>query len=385
MHSIELAELIKQLISIQSISGNEAFLITYIAQYLENIGLKPKKVGSNLIFQISGRDSTTSIIFNAHVDTVPLGNLSEWTNPPFGSGSGVIKNGKIYGLGASDEKAGVAALLLLAKALKQKKPAVDVWLTFVVNEEIDGRGTKEVFDHLDKSGLLKKYRKICGVICEPTGLDEIQIAHKGNVFLKLEVTGDAGHGSEPEKIKTFAMKRMINAIEKMEKLGTAWTRQYSDLLLGNPTVSLTSFHAGDVHCPNSFPSQAIATFDIRTIPRMHHKVVKTVKLILKGTGIHVSTIGEPAPAGLTDKNDLLVLIAEKLCPQAKVTVTKGSTDQCFFTERGIPAIIFGPGEIDVVHKPNEWCSPKKIAQCADIYTQLVSQWVNMMHRKEVRS
>lgn len=367
-------KLIQQLIRIESVSGHEEQISQFVVNFLRNLGLKPIMINGNVVCQIVGGDQTKTMIFNAHLDTVTAGNLRDWKYQPFGPESGVIKDGKMYGLGASDEKASIAALLLLANRLKIKKPAVDVILMFVVGEEIDGRGTKNVLKHFGNEGILNQYRHISGVICEPTGLKEIQIAHKGNVFVKLIAKGDAGHGSEPEKIKSQAIKTLIKMIGKIEKLGNKWSETFQDKLLGKPTMSLTSFQAGDVNCPNSFPSLAEATLDIRTVSLMHRLVMKSIKKIVEKTRIEVSTVGEPAPAGYTDKNDPLVKAATSACPKAKITVINGSTDQCFFTERGIPAIIFGPGEIDVVHKPDEYCYLEKIDKCVVLYEMLISNW-----------
>lgn len=371
-------ELIKQLINIESISGHEGRIAQFVFRFLKNLGLEPMMLDANIVCRVTGENRTKAMIFNAHLDTVTVGSLKDWEYPPYGLGSGVVKNGKIYGLGASDEKASIATLLLLVERLKLRKPSVDIFLTFVVGEEIDGRGTKDVLEYFEKKGVFNHYRHIGGVICEPTGLKEIQIAHKGNVFLKLTVRGDAGHGSEPEKIKSQAIKSLMKAIGKIEKLGNKWSGRFQDKLLGKPTISLTSFQAGDVNCPNSFPSLAEATFDIRTVPRMHQLVVKSVKKILEKTRVEVSTVGEPAPAGYTDKNDPLVKAAKLTCPRAKVTTIAGSTDQCFFSERNIPAIIFGPGEDDTVHKPNEYCYLTKIGECVQLYKKLIFAWGNLI-------
>lgn len=369
--------LIQQLIIINSISGREQAIANFICSWLKDkVGTEVIKIGKgNIALCIEGVNRTKALIFNAHLDTVRPGNISDWVYPPFGPNSGVVKNGKIYGLGASDEKAGVVALMLLAKRLIKEKPSVDVWLTFVVNEEIDGAGTKEVMKYFDKQRIFKQYKSIAGVICEPTGLSEIQIAHKGNVFLQLTVKGDAGHGSEPEKIKVNAIDELNKIIRKIIKVGEKWQNEYSDGILGTPTVSLTGFQAGDIKVPNSFPSKAVAIFDIRTIPKMHNKVVPEIKRLLKTENIEVSTIGDPAPPGLTSKNDAIVLALKKVCSKAKVTSTNGSTDMCFFSERSIQAVIFGPGEDAVVHKPNEYCYLKKIDDCVEIYNQLIAEWI----------
>lgn len=370
-----MTDLLQKLINVESTSGHEQQLADFVFQFLKKSGAKPQFVGGkNVVCCFSGENEQKAMIFNAHLDTVPAGNVPDWTYPPFGPGSGMMKNGKIYGLGSSDEKAGVAALMLLAKKLIKKKPSVDVWLTFVVSEEIDGAGTKEVMIYFDKQGIFKQYKSIAGVICEPTGLSEIQIAHKGNVFLQLTVKGDSGHGSEPEKIRVNAINELNKLIQKVIKIGGKWQSVYSDDILGTPTVSLTAFQAGDVKVPNSFPSQAMMSFDIRTIPNMHDLVVPTINKLLKNVNAKVTTLGEPAPPGFTDKNNPIVLALKNVCPKAKITSTNGSTDMCFFSERGIPAVIFGPGEIDVVHKPDEYCYLEKIDESVVLYKKLISGW-----------
>src|SRR3989338_2018420 len=131
--------LIQKLIEIKSVSGSESEIQKFIFNYLINLGLKPAWKQGNVWVKIKGKDGTKALIFNAHVDTVTTGEIKAWQVYPW---AGKIKGNKIYGLGASDEKAGVAALLLLAGKLVKNQPIVDVWLMFVVNEEVDGSGTK---------------------------------------------------------------------------------------------------------------------------------------------------------------------------------------------------------------------------------------------------
>ena len=133
-------KLLKKLIEIPSVSGGEKKIQKFIYKWLSDVGLNPEWCGDNLAVKIAGEDSTKCMIFNAHVDTVVVGGLKQWKYPPF---SGKVVGGKIFGLGASDEKAGVAALMLLGKQLLKEKPACDVWLVFVVKEEVDGSGTRD--------------------------------------------------------------------------------------------------------------------------------------------------------------------------------------------------------------------------------------------------
>lgn len=363
-------EYLKKLIAIHSISGDEQKVQEYIYDEINKLGLGPKKVGNNTVVRIPGMNSKKALLFNAHVDTVPEGNIELWKTDPFVP---TVRGDKVYGLGASDEKAGVATLLLLAKRLITLKPMCDVWLHFVVHEELDGSGTKDTMRWFMKQ-YKNEYAHIAGILVEPTGLEEIQIGHKGNIFLQLTAYGDSGHGSRPDIIKKHAVFEMFKAFHELKKLEKKW-KKYNDQLLGNPTIALaTSINAGDVHAPNKFPDTCRATIDIRTNSQMHALALDDIKKSLQTLDVDLDVLYTPAGAGKTDKNNALVTITKKLFPKARICISQGSTDQCFFTEEGIPAIIIGPGEKRCMHIPNEYCVASKIQKAQQQYLKIIQQW-----------
>lgn len=361
---------IKNLIAINSISGNEQSIQEYISEEIKKMGQSAFYVGKNVVVKIKGKNSTKALIFNAHVDTVPAGNNELWESNPFVP---IIRNVKLYGLGASDEKAGVASLLGLANKYTQVTPACDVWFHFVVSEEIDGSGTKETMQWFMKK-CKSKYTEIAGILVEPTGLEEIQIGHKGNIFLKLTSFGDSGHGSCPEQIKKHAVFVMFQAFQKLKELEAHW-KKYADNELGMPSIALaTSIQAGDMNAPNKFPDTCTATIDVRTVPTMHTRALLDISRTVQGYGVSVVALYPPASFGKTNITDTLVVVAKKVLPKALVCTSPGSTDQCFFTERNIPAIILGPGEKRCMHIPNEYCIPEKIEKACAQYSGIVEEW-----------
>lgn len=371
-----MTKLIQKLIQIKSVSGGEAAIQKFIYHYLVDLGLKPAWQQGNLLVQIKGKSNNKALIFNAHVDTVSSGDESSWQEPPW---FGIIKGNKVYGLGASDEKAGVAGLLLLAGKLVKNQPEVDIWLMFVVNEEVDGSGTKTVMDwFMGKNGPGVNYRRLSGVLVEPTGLQSVEIGHKGNVFVKLTVKGVSGHGSEPEKIKINAVLVMSRILLKLEKLAKIWSKKYADPILGQPTIGIgTSIIAGNSKTPNKFSDFCESTLDVRTTPLLHKKVIPEIKQFLESFPVVVDLCYPPASFGLTDKNEMIVKALLQVKPEIKITTSSGSTDQCFFTQHQIPAVIFGPGEENQAHKPNEWCYLSKIYQVMGIYNFLIQKWGKM--------
>ena len=139
----------------------------------------------------------------------------------------------------------------------------------------------------------------------------------------------------------------------------------------------TSIKAGNPQAPNKFSDECSATLDVRTIPEMHDRVLADIKNWLKDFPVKVSLCYPPAPFGLIDKNEEIVKVLLALKSGLKVMVSSGSTDQCWFTQAKIPAIIFGPGEEDQAHQSNEWCYPKKIFQAVKIYSALIPKWGKM--------
>ena len=122
-----MASLIQKLIEIKSVSGSESEIQKFIFNYLINLGLKPAWKQGNVWVKIKGKDKAKALIFNAHVDTVDPGEIKNWSDLPW---LGTINHGKIYGLGASDEKAGAAALFFLAGKFVKKQPHVYTFLLF---------------------------------------------------------------------------------------------------------------------------------------------------------------------------------------------------------------------------------------------------------------
>ncbi len=171
--------------------------------------------------------------------------------------------------------------MFLAKKLKDNKPKCDVWLTFVVSEETSGSGTKNFLTWFKKN-YIKQYKDIAGVLLEPTGLESIEVGHRGNIFIKLKTLGDSGHGSQPQKIQNHAVFIMIKVLEKIQKLEKSWKKKYKHEFLGEPSIGIaTSIQAGSVESPNKFPDSCVTTLDIRTTPKLNSVVLQELKESLK--------------------------------------------------------------------------------------------------------
>lgn len=367
MHEIKL---LQKLISIESLSGNEKAIQTFIMKYLKKAGLKPFYVGENVVLKIQGNDSTKALIFSAHVDTVPEGEPSKWKRGPF---NGVVSDKKIYGLGASDNKASVASILTLATNFINKKPNCDLYLAFVVKEEQDGSGTKSFVDWFEENEK-PNYLTVSSVIGEPTNLSKIEIGHKGNIFIKVTTVGKGGHGSSPINKTEHAIFKMIKAIGKIEEVSKKWIQKYSDPLFGAPTISLTSISSGADLGPNKIPDVCSATFDVRTNPSVHDNIFQEIKSNLKG--VKIEYVYGPVACGYTSKKSDIVKVFKKVVPRVGLEVSKGATDLYFFANHKIPCVVFGPGNAECAHKTDEYCQTDKIQKCIEIFIKVIKLYNN---------
>lgn len=362
--------LLADLVKIESYSGQEDSLASFIMDWTGHHGIKAEKQDGNVVIAFVER-SPNALIFNAHMDTVTSGNENLWTFPPVGIHAGVVKKGKLYGLGASDDKAAIAAFLSLTIQLRKTPPPIDVFMVFVTKEEVDGFGSQSFVNYFQKKHAAN-YKKVAAIIGEPTDLQVVEIGHRGNVFLQITTHGDSGHGSQPQNIKTHAVMENIKAIKKITTLGKSITNMYSDPVLGKPSFCLTGIQS-NTSSPNTVSSGCSSTWDIRTTPKVHPKVVSLIRETL-GKHVEITHLGKPAPFGFTSPDSRIVRLIQNLVTDVKVTISPGSNDICAFTPAGIPAVAFGPGQKDTIHKPNEYIELQSVTNAVKLYKQLIYLW-----------
>jgi acetylornithine deacetylase len=188
--STKYTEILKQLIQFNSIKGQEGPIQDFMAEHFHRLHLKPRVILSrsdqnskNVVAVLSGTDGLKhkSLVLNAHCDIAPVDDVCRWKHPPF---EGLIADGKIFGRGAQDDKAGLALLLLITETLKRLKITLkgDLILQSVIEDETSGDGTKSLTD----SG----YVGDGVIICDGTWPERIIYSHLGQVWLNVVVTGE---------------------------------------------------------------------------------------------------------------------------------------------------------------------------------------------------
>lgn len=187
----------------------------------------------NLYITFEGKAEGKTLMFNSHMDTMPPGPLELWENHPH---EATERDGKLYGLGTADMKAGLMASLLAVKLLKDVGAEVsnNVIITSVVDEEGGGNGSIQAAYNTPSADAV--------VVCEGTDC-ELILAHMGFVFFRITTIGKANHAGEKYK-GISAIEKMQKVISSLQELEYGWLFKYKHKLLPPPNINFGVLKGG---------------------------------------------------------------------------------------------------------------------------------------------
>lgn len=350
--------------------GDEKILADFILSYLEGTGCSVEieefsDGRANVIARIKGHESGKALLINGHLDTVPFGNLEGWETPPE---KATVKNGFLYGRGASDMKSGLCGALYAFHqlALEGFVPNNDIIFLGTGDEESLGLGACEVL----KSGLLNDVSRI--IIGEPTN-NEISVASKGTLWLEFTVCGKTCHGAYPWE-GVNAAEISYELFTKISKLIGKDTHKF----LTPPTCTLTKIQGGVK--VNMVPDMCTMLLDIRSVPSIKHeelleridKLIDNMEKHNPDLRIEYNVLTNRMPVEIDQENFLVEELSQSIqniCgSKPKLTGTGFFSDaSIFLREYNIPTVLFGPGESSEAHKPNEKISLNKYFESIECY------------------
>lgn len=347
----KIEEFLSKLISISSQSGNEKKAMTYIESILKknNILFEKQQVSKgryNLIVS-KGKSDTPGILFNTHVDTVPI--YKEAQLIP------VKRKGLIFGRGACDAKGSVTSMLMafLALASTYEFKNISLTLALMVGEENSGDGV---------ATFVKSYKNYkCAIIGEPTGL-KISNSQAGYVEILLESTAENGHAFAPisDQSTILMMKALNNLFEHIDKNGKGFKKGFVRWIEGG---SRDTFWYTRPTCKSSIlintnpkESPQALVKQIRKIINNVNKSAIRAKLKLNAEdwdkGIHVNN-------HFWGVRFLENALKQYDYPLEKVSLPSWTDGSTIFSKH-IPTIIFGPGDLMDAHTLHEHVKIKEI-------------------------
>jgi acetylornithine deacetylase len=370
-------QLLSDLVAINSINPDlvpggrgEGEIAQFIANWSEQAGLEvhlhePVPGRPNVVAIARGSGGGRSLMLNGHMDTVGVEGMKRPHQP-------YVKEGRLYGRGAYDMKAGLTACMLAVKAAKQKHLRGDVILTAVMDEEYAGLGTMDI---------AKRYHAEAAIVAEFTELNLI-LAHKGFVWLDVETIGVAAHGSRPE-LGVDAIAKMGSMLVELEKLDQSLRSHPTHKWLGSSSLHASLIKGGREL--SSYPDRCVLSIERRTLPgetpemvaaEMQEIIQRLQRSDPSFKAVLRSGIDRP-PMETQEDSAIVSMVKESAEKVLKHAPELGGvpfwTDAATLWAAGIPSILFGPSGAGA-HAIEEWVDLQSVEQCAEIYLETAAEF-----------
>jgi succinyl-diaminopimelate desuccinylase len=389
MDHTALVEVVQALVRIPSVydpatGRSEEGAARLVAHQLRGFGwtpeLDPVAPGRPNVYAVvdGGRPGPT-LMFEGHTDVVTEGDPDAWSSDPFGA---EIRDGRLYGRGSADMKAGLVAALFAARAVADEGPFPGrIVLAALVDEEGMMAGAR----HFVSTGRAEGID--AAICCEPED-GEVCNVSKGALRLRVDFAGAMAHGAMP-----FQGRNPNPALAGfLGRLGDAETdlqaRHPAHPHLGQVHLTPTVLRAGQPAQMNVIPADASAWLDVRTIPDVDHDgVVALVGELARdagrATGVEASvTVIDDRPAVSTPAASPVV---EALCDAhaavtgqpARLGGVPGATDGTVLTARtGMPTVVYGPGGKWIAHQVDEFVDVAAIVEAAEVYREAALRFLS---------
>lgn len=365
----EVISLTKKLIKIPSVTGNEKQICDFLYNYLKKCGFVVSKEyvednRPNIIARFKKGEKGKTILLNGHLDTVPAGD--NWSNDPF---SATEDDCYIYGRGSADMKGGVAAQICAMRAFMESEIPFNGEIIFsgVVGEEVDQSGTISLVNN----NILAD----CAIVSEPTNLLLVSSC-KGDMDIRVQITGKAAHASVPEK-GLNAIYLASKIVLELEKYANNLKKTTKHQILGTPTLVVGTIKGGEVPC--MVAGSCELRVDRRLLPNEDiDKVVSEIKEVVNSINIKFPEFTSEikvlysVPAMECDGKLPLVVCLQKNINKlykggdSSIHGWPATTDGNVLNAADINTVIFGPGTIDVAHKPDERIEKNQLALASKI-------------------
>ncbi|MFG1413172.1 ArgE/DapE family deacylase [Xanthobacter sp. VTT E-85241] len=395
---------LQKMITIPSVTGDEAAIQAFLNDYMTNIGLdvdmwetdweelkkhpgyRPVDRGyenrPNIVATFKGAGGGRSLLLNGHTDVIPVGNGEGWSDNPW---SGLIRDGRIYGRGSADMKSGVASHIMAVEFMKELglQPKGDVYINVVIDEEVSGHGTLDT--------VIRGYKADAGISGETSDL-HVQPACIGRIWFEIEINGKpAGIQQRYKGISGITLgNKIAAAVQELEdeRVATITHPLYPNALDSLPCI-IGSFQAGNY--PSAFPATCLLKGSIGTVPGEDHEGVKQslVKKIaehaardpwMKDHPPVVRFVGYDAEASEIPRDHPIVDIVSKTYTEISghqpiISGRQGAADTRFLNlYADTPTVIFGPGSTAVMHSNDEYVSIEDYITAIKVMALSIYDW-----------
>jgi acetylornithine deacetylase/succinyl-diaminopimelate desuccinylase family protein len=359
----ELLALLADLVAIPSTypPGDISRIGEHCSRSLVKLGYTVQTPKSNLIARMGS--GPPSIVFNAHADTVDVGQRAAWRTDPF---KATLIDGRIYGLGACNCKSSMAVHLWLAREIARRggPKRGEVVFTFVGDEENLGANG---LAHLRATGAVKPTTLLVAAQTR----NRLVLEERGVMWMRITTRGKAAHAGAPQSGESaiLRMQHVINALSSLPERVS-------------PTGHKTTFNVGRIRGGeniNVVPEECIIEIDRRILPQddfdaCHREIEDTARRagasiveLLTGTPGFSAPENGPGASAFTQA----IRAVTGRAPQRLNVV--GASDARYFARDGIEILVTGPGDGADSHKPNEFIELDELVDAARIQLAAVER------------
>jgi acetylornithine deacetylase len=343
----------------------------------------------NVVGVLRGTGGGRSLIINGHIDVVPPGELSAWSESPW---SGCHTEGKVYGRGATDMKGGTVAAILAVEALLALGVRLrgDVIIESVIEEESGGSGTL--------AAILRGYRADAALVPEPSGM-AIYAQQQGSMWFRVTVEGRVAHGGTRYE-GVSAIEKSVAVLKRIEELEYNRNLRWKDDPLYRGVPIPVPINVGRIN-GGSWPSSVP---DLVTIEgRMGVAPGEEMESARKEFEESIAALqeadpwfaGHPArvewfgaqwlPGGIDLDHPIIQYLTDSygqvMGVQPEIKASPWGTDGGLLTQvGGIPTVVIGPGVTNVAHYPNEYIEVQSILQAAEVFALTIMKWCGVSDR-----
>jgi len=373
----------KELIKIPSVTPIDAGAIDLVTKRLKSLGFKCtilnfKDKNTPPIKNLYARLGTSSpnFCFAGHTDVVPTGNAKSWDAGPF---SGIVKNGKIYGRGASDMKGGIACFIAAVSEFIKDQKKFKGSISFIITGDEEGvaiNGTKKVVNYLKR----KKEKIDFCIVGEPSNRKVLgqmmKIGRRGSITTHLTLSGIQGHVAYPHE----ACNPSTPLIKILDKLKSAKLDNGTNNFQPS-NLEITKIGT-DSYADNVIPATSSATFNIRFNNKHNHsslkkKISTIVQTIAKKYKCKpIVKFSETGTAFITRPGETVRMMSQvikKITNQKPVLSTSGGTSDARFIKDIAPCVEFGLVG-NTMHKINECVSVNDLKKLKKIYYKILETY-----------
>jgi putative selenium metabolism hydrolase len=365
----------QQLIRVPGTSGNEGQVASLVNQKMRALGYDQVHVDSygSVIGVVEGLRPGPTLLFDGHTDVVPIREPDQWSCDPYG---GVVTDGKLMGRGAADMKGSLAAMICAASYIDRTTTEGTIIVSASVAEELmPGRALEKILDEFPVDGV---------VIGEPTDL-RLGLAEKGRCTIGMTAMGQVAHSSRPE-LGENAIYYAVNAIDRIKGILSR-----SDSVLGNEVIELVEIRSKPSPGNGSVPDHCWGLWECRILPGESEQALldrlsncqkgseweKKIRFSIETidvtcyTGKHL--VGKDfLPGWKGDANSgiqrqMEAAIEKCGIPLIHWPIPYGCNALASCGLRGLPTVVFGPGDVACAHRPNEYLEIHDLWRATEVF------------------